>query len=1320
MQYVLFLIFLLVGLRAEGKQTEDYYFRQISIEDGLSQSTVRCTTKDYKGFIWIGTENGLNYYDHSKLITFHNVPEDSTSIPGNRIYCIKDDRRHNVWVGTNKGLACFDRIFKHFHRIHHNGRAVYAADVIEQPDGNLLFCGRNTLYIYNVHNNTFDELPIKNNSALEPEFTKIVQWDADRILLLCSEGMLWLYEPSARHIRLAPFYQGHDVNAIYVDGEGDLWLSPFGRGVIHFDSNGEQIAHYTTRNSGLNNNLVLSMIEVGDDRKLWIGTNGGGVNILNVAEGKFDYITTMPGDEYALPTNSISNLYVDSLDNVWAGTPHDGLVGIKHTFVKTFTESALGSTVGMSSKATLSFCEGDKYIWIGTDGGINRFDPRTEEFKQYPTTASYVVTGIETFTPDELLIAVSGKGVGLFNKNTGLAVPFTKADAAFTGTERDLRDNISIAHVKPELYLFMGDSICLYNRLTDQIASIQTPIMPKNGSPSNLRYITTIDSLVFLHDQRRIYAVDLTARTLVPYYRLPGEHGTINCVVRDDYRFWLGTSVGLYTYNIRTKDCRLERSYRVMEITALANDGEGHIWIGANGMIFSYDPRTKIFTHLDESDGVTVNDFLPQASLCTSDGNILMGGTRGFTRIKRKNQLPLPVDANIELTDVVVDGTSVIDKLDSVEPVVTLPHDYSSLSVKMLANKEYLFRKKIYRYYVEGFTKTSPIVSYDNTLKLHNLSPGTYKVIAASNIGSSWSSPRTLLRVVVTPPWYESSWFIFFVFIAVVGGFVGYHRWLVYRKNQLVSKMMVDHDREVQEDRVLFLTNINHELRTPLTLIHAPIKQMLDHSTLPADVRRQLTRIYKHTKQMRNTINMVLDLRKMESVDSVLTLSTQSINQWLRTVIDDYSYEFAEKDITLRASLDPAVGEIPFDQKRMETVLTNILINAFKFSEPGTTVTVNSELEDGYVRVSVTDEGIGLKEEDIEHLFSCFFQGRNHAMPGSGLGLPYAKKLVELHHGIIGAYNNEVGRGATFFFKLPLKQPEGQAVDKTAIRFSETYDDTTTVSLSPEDFSAMAGRSILIVEDETDMRNFLVELLAPKFATVYKATNGADALILIKQHVPDIVISDIMMSRLNGLQLCQQVKSDPDLSHIPFVLLTAKTDSDSIMTGYKAGADAYLEKPFDPDYLLARLSALLRNKTSMREHYKNYNGGSSRPADEPVAQRSNSDEQFIIRLNNIIETQLDNCDLDVKFITETLGIGRASLYAKMKTLLGVGVNDYINRYRIGRAAELLVTTDHTIQEIASMCGFSNQRYFSTVFKQAKGVAPTHYREQYASKPDDAA
>jgi signal transduction histidine kinase/DNA-binding response OmpR family regulator len=610
-----------------------------------------------------------------------------------------------------------------------------------------------------------------------------------------------------------------------------------------------------------------------------------------------------------------------------------------------------------------------------------------------------------------------------------------------------------------------------------------------------------------------------------------------------------------------------------------------------------------------------------------------------------------------------------------------------------------------------------PIITYDSHVRLHNLSPGKYTLIASSNIGSTWSEPKPLLHIIVTPPWWDSTWVILGIIALILLIFFLVHKWIIYRKNQSMAQTMLEHDREMQEDRVLFLTNINHELRTPLTLIHAPIKQMLDHGQLSADVRRQLTRVYKHTKQMRNIINMVLDMRKMESVDSALNIANQALNDWLAAIAEDYSYEFAEKQITLATSFDETVGSVQYDPKRMETVVTNILINAFKFSTPGTTVTLATKRVDDRVRIEISDEGIGINEEDIEHLFTCFFQGRNHSMPGTGLGLPYAKRLVELHHGIIGAYNNTTGRGATFFFELPIEQPEGATADKAAIRFSETYEDSTTIILSPDDFSTMAGRSILVVEDEPEMRDYLADLLRPKFAKVYTADNGADALILIKQHLPDIVISDIMMARVNGLQLCQQVKSDNDLSHIPFVLLTAKTDSDSIMTGYKAGADAYLEKPFDPDYLLARLSALLRNKTNMKEHYKNYKTAADESTPMP---HSNTDEQFILRLNNIIESQLDNCDLDVKFITDTMGIGRATLYTRMKQLLGVGVNDYINRYRIAKARDLLLTTNLSVQEIATMCGFSNQRYFSTVFKQAKGFAPTHYRERFASNPEDAA
>ena len=426
----------------------------------------------------------------------------------------------------------------------------------------------------------------------------------------------------------------------------------------------------------------------------------------------------------------------------------------------------------------------------------------------------------------------------------------------------------------------------------------------------------------------------------------------------------------------------------------------------------------------------------------------------------------------------------------------------------------------------------------------------------------------------------------------------------------------------------------------------------------------------------------------------------------MKSVTDDFQNEFESKNIKLIYDLDESITEISFDENKCEIVLSNLLMNAFKFSEDDTTIIVSTQITDeNMVRISIKDQGIGLAGVDTSKLFTRFYQG-NHDRKGSGIGLSYAKTLIEMHKGKIGAINNS-DKGATFFYELPLNT----TIEKIACEEKPYLNELlySPIETFPEviDISTQ-NYSLLITEDEPELRNFLKETLAEHFKTIYTAENGIEALSIIKQYIPDIVVSDIMMPQMDGFELCKRVKEDINISQIPIILLTARNDAESQSLGYKLGADAYLSKPFEVEFLQTLITNLLKNREFIKSRYKN----STLLISPEEATFSNADEKFLLKLNNLIHENLSNTEMDVKFITENMGMSRASLYNKLKQLTDMGVNDYINKFRIEKAIQLLTQTDLTIMEISDMTGFSNQRYFSTVFKQATGNSPSKFKEEH--------
>jgi Signal transduction histidine kinase len=494
-------------------------------------------------------------------------------------------------------------------------------------------------------------------------------------------------------------------------------------------------------------------------------------------------------------------------------------------------------------------------------------------------------------------------------------------------------------------------------------------------------------------------------------------------------------------------------------------------------------------------------------------------------------------------------------------------------------------------------------------------------------------------------------------------------------------------------------------------LVQAPLKRLLESFSEVLTPKEEyqhkvLTNIYKQTKDMKNAVDLIFDIDSVINKENQVQKKPYPLNHWVQSIADDFRMEFEDKGIRLVYQLDKSIKQICFDERKCKIALSNYLMNALDFSFPKTSVTISTSIHDRYVRVAVSDQGIGLCNTDINKLFTRFYQGK-HDRNGYGIGLSYAKVLIEMHKGRVGAYNNPQ-KGATFYYELPIDTNE--TISETTTLFLDEYH---LPHLSEKESFPTNNYSIVIVEDNIDLLNFMKDDLKALFKKVYTATDGEKALTIIKDKLPDIIVSDIMMPHMDGYELCEKVKRTIEISHIPVILLTARTDQNSLSLGYKIGADAYLAKPFEMDILIN----IIHNQMKTREQIKILYQG--RQISNPSIEKhitNNVDEQFLKKLNALIMENLNYAQLDVPFLIKNMGMSRTPLYKKIKELTGLGVNDYVNHLRVNKAEELLLTTDMTITEIAETTGFTYQRYFSSIFKKQKGLAPSQFREKAQKKP----
>ena len=1296
-----FLIWILFFVLSTKAEQQDYYFRQISLEQGLSQSRVQCIYRDHQGVIWIGTKWGLNSYDQSELKSYFHDREQPNSLPDNFIRFITEDRLGDLYVSTNKGIAIYNKAENQFQPLKYNGKPFNAWSYLQIGD-NFLFGGEETLYQYNLTD--------KNITTIFPDIdgdklkciNRIFQWSPDMLITSSKKDGLWMYDLIKKKMYRCPFVKEREINTIFVDSQNRLWVSFYGKGIACYSKEGKRLFSLSTKNSGLNNDIIFDFLE--KDNQLWIATDGGGINILDFQTMKFSYLKHISDDEQSLPNNSIYRLYKDQMDNIWIGSIHGGLFAIKKVFIKTYKDVPLNNPNGVSERTVVSIFEDkDTLLWIGTDGGgINSFDQKTNTFHHYPTTYGEKVTSITDFSENELLLSCFNKGVFTFNKRTAQMQPFPIINDSISKREFSSGDLVNLYATKDNIYI-LGAKVYIYNKHTRQTSILYAPQIDIQRQIA-MQAIYSDDTHLYLMGTNNLFKLNFKTNELSSLVNMKeGDDFTSAC--RDDKgNFWIGSNFGLLFYNKQTGKTEKIHTNLFNSVSSLAYDKKGKVWIGAQNMFFAYIINEKRFVILDESDGVPSNEliFTPIPALRTP--NLYMGGTMGLVRINtdiifESNSSPI-----LKLLEVKLNGKSTLKQVNN--NCISIPWNHSSFNIKVIADEKNSFRKHLFRYVITGKDKMV-IESYLQTLELGTLASGEYTIsVSCDTSNGEWSQPTEILTIIVSPPWWKSTWFIilciFFAFL--VAGVVFFS--LIRKKENRLKREMREHEKKIYEEKIRFLINISHELRTPLTLIYASLKRILNKEVKQDELPEYLQGAFKQANQMKDIINIVLDTRKMEVGQEVLHISSHPLHKWIQEVAETFQTASKAKEIEITYDFDDSIQSIAYDDTKCKVVLSNLIMNALKYSPNQTRIVIKTIRTNESIQVHVQDQGIGLDNVDIKKLFTRFYQGK-HNEGGSGIGLSYAKMLIDLHGGRMGAFNNK-DRGATFFYEIPANLQEQEVSCPQHSYLNELLSSPEEEEKIESGSFSLQGYSLLIVEDKQDLREFLKNALKDKFKKIYQAENGLVALEVIKQQQPDIIVSDVMMPQMNGYQLCKEIKENLNISHIPVILLTARADSESQMLGYKLGADAYLPKPFEMEMLLSVIQNQMRNREYIKSRYR----GNQFILSPQEATFSNADEQFMIKLNEMIDQNLSQPDLDVKFLTAQMAMSRTSLYNKVKELTGMGANDYINRRRIDKAIILLTQSDMSITEISEQVGFTYQRYFSTLFKEMKGMTPSQFRAQH--------
>ncbi|WP_418306327.1 two-component regulator propeller domain-containing protein [Phocaeicola sp.] len=1291
----LLLLFILLHSISEAKQ---YFFQQIPSQNGLS-SMVRCMeVSQEKGYVWIGTRSGIGRFDGY---------EQRRYLRGNVTHILEDEE-HTIWVITEKGVFRYNEIEDNFILVRDkDNNPVIASSLCLWEDG-VIFGGRGRLYKYNYEDHIINLFhTLKPNGKYH--ISNLYQWDSHTLLATNRWAKALFIDIATGNTRPVPF-NSEQIISLLIDRKGNVWVAHYNQGVSCYGRNGKQLQTYHTQNSPLKTNVVLSLEE--HNGQIWMGTDGGGIHILNPQTGKISTLRYIPGDRYSLPANSILCLYNDKSNNMWAGSVRNGLINIKEVGMKTYQDVLPGQNYGLSEKTILSiYQDNDNQIWIGTDGGgINLFDPATGKFHHILSTWEEKVASITGMDKNHLLVSLFSQGLFVFHKETHRYQPLVIINDSINDILCHRGKTVNVYQNTPETILMLSETPYKYHIGKKQFI----PITKGKGITDIVGTLLPINSTgedCYLHDLEHIYKINSSLNELELIFTCQTDTVFNSVSLDENGLLWIGSNYGLSYYNPVTKQYTLVPNTLINEISSFICDRQGRVWIGTEEKLFAYLIKEKKFILFGEPDGVVQNEYLEKPRLLSSSGDIYMGGVNGLLHINRHLPDEPALLPTLQLADILVGGERVYDRISN-DHQLSVNEKSKPIIIKIITRNKDIFRKPMYRYTITGLNGQN-IYSYLPEINLSSLPTGSYHIKAAcSTRNGDWTADYDILTLIVLPPWYKSGWFILsctlFIFVSVILIFI----LLLRNKETKLKWAMKEHEQQVYEEKVRFLINISHELRTPLTLIHAPLKQLMDKLTADNENYPLIQSICKQSERMKNILNTVLNVRKMEVGQSTLHVQSIQLDEWAEQLISDFKPEASVRGITLVYQPEPEIQTLCFDKEKCTTILTNLLINALKYTPDESTISISTRLsEDKRVRISISDQGPGLKDVDTNNLFVRFYQG-NNSRPGTGIGLSYSKILVEQHGGNIGAYDNKNfgSPGATFWFELPLNTEPGNITlhpQEYLNTLLAPTQETESIPKQQEENKTAPNHTLLVVDDNKDLTDYLATALKDRFKTIWVAADGEEALRLCRKKRPHIVVSDIQMPRMNGYELCKQIKEDLEISHIPVILLTARNDEESQLYGYKNGADAYVTKPFEVSMLYAIICSQLHNRERMRTRYTDI--GPLPPPEEGTF--SSADEEFLNRLNQIITEHLDNEQLGIPFICDKIGISRASLYNKLKALTDMGANDYITQIRMERAIWLILHTELSVNDIADKTGFSTARYFSTVFKQHTGCSPTQYREK---------
>ncbi|WP_343693951.1 two-component regulator propeller domain-containing protein [Chitinophaga sp.] len=1322
------LLFPFTILWAQTPQSQ-YQLTRLDITQGLSANQVNCIYKDSQGFMWFGTMSGLNRYDGYNFKIFRQDIRDTTTIADNFITAIMEGPEGLLWITHRNGQNVYNPQQGNFQRDPHPALTRFGVpvdsinNIIKDLDGNYWFVTpKDGLYCYSPSN--------KKTHHLFPgtQISDMAQAPSGFCWIIHPDGLLEKMDPHTQQIvsRNQLPTPVHTAYQIMADKDGDCWLFSNNdiQGIYCFNQRTKTFTHYD-ENNGLNNNIVRGVVQ--DNQGLiWIGTDHGGLNILDKQQQKFRYLTNNSEDPKSLSQNSITTLYKDNTGIIWIGTYKKGLCYYHENIVKfpLYQHQVFASNTLPYDDVNRFAEDANGNIWIGTNGGgLIYFDRTKNTYRQYLHSTSNpnspsgnVIVSLWIDHQQKLWIGSYFGGLDCFDGNRFIHY---RHDASDTNSLSD--NSIWEIYEDRQQRLWIGTLAGGLNQLVNNKfihynGKLRSPYISAllEDKKGNL-WIGTSEGVDVMNPKGEFMHYDADPKH-------PGSlsHKNVLCIFEDSRgQIWIGTSEGLNLFIPATHQFKIFRKEDGLPDNTVLNileDNNHTLWMStANGL--SNMRAQHEFKNYDQSDGLQGREFNENAALKTHKGELLFGGGNGFNLFYPHN---ITVNSNIPpivLTDFQIfnksmypgerlNGRILLTEAINQTRHITLKYKENEFSISFAALNFFHPEKNGYAYMLEGFNHEW--LTSDGLLRTAtytNLDPGeyTFKVKASNNDGV-WTPEPLELHITILPPFWRTPLAFIIYGLLIIGALITGRRVILererFRARIAQERQEAKRMHELDSLKIRFFTNISHEFRTPLSLIITPLERLLKKE-IEGNVQQQLVLVQRNARRLLNLVNQLLDFRKMEVQEIKLYTTEGDIIAFIKELTTSFSDLSEKKQIHLEFHSNMPSLSMLYDPDKIEKIIFNLLSNAFKFTPEQGKISVDLQLQsNGLLAIMVKDTGIGIPLEQQERIFERFFQ---HDIPGSlvnqgsGIGLSITKEFVKLHGGSISV-DSAPGMGSAFTVLLPVNGIQTAAkvvAQHTSIMEPQTQD-------AP---AAYTGKKpvILLVEDSEDFRFYLKDNLSQYFH-IMDAPNGLAGWNILQHTIPAIVVSDVSMPEMDGLELCRKIRQQPRTAHLPVILLTARASEEDQLEALDNGASEYITKPFNFEMLLSRIRNIITQQQSLRKTFQQHI--EAHPEEIAI---SSQDEQFIQQALQIVEKNISNPDFSVEELSRELFMSRVSVYKKILTLTGKPPIEFIRSIRLKRAAQLLEKSQLTIAEIAYEVGFNNPKYFSRYFKLEYGVLPSAYK-----------